>query len=364
MYKKTKTIILGGFDHIKKVAIGADNPIAIQTMWKEDIISILHDEQNLKNLIEKINCLEQLGCQILRFAVPTMESAEALIKIAEYVSIPLVADIHFNYKLALRCLDGKIAKIRINPGNIGSKENALKVVKKCQKKAIPIRIGVNSGSLPKDVQTMVDSRSITNAQALVLAAEREMDIFSQYQFDQFLVSLKASNIEDTVRANQLFAQKYDVPLHVGVTEAGPLIAGVVKSTVAFSALLPEGIGSTIRVSLSSDCKNEIIAAKEILRSCNKYSQGVEIISCPRCGRNGFDVHGFLARWQERLESIPQKYTIAVMGCVVNGPGEAKHADLGISGVGDSVIIFKRGKIIRQILAKDTDIVFNEELNLL
>ncbi|MGL4982166.1 MAG: flavodoxin-dependent (E)-4-hydroxy-3-methylbut-2-enyl-diphosphate synthase [Treponemataceae bacterium] len=364
MYKKTKIITLGGFDHVNKVMLGADYPISIQSMWKEDIVNSCADKNAFKSLVERINALEQLGCKILRFAVPTMESSSALIKLAQHISMPLVADIHFDHKLALRCLDGKVAKIRINPGNIGSKDKVQEVIKKCQEKSVPIRIGVNSGSLPKDVQTMVDNCTITNAQALLLAAEREIEIFNKCNFDQFLVSLKASNINDTVMANEAFAQKYDIPLHIGVTEAGPLIAGVVKSTLAFSRILSNGIGSTVRVSLSSDCKNEVIAAKEILRACNKYSCGVEIISCPRCGRNGFDVHDFLARWQDRLESLPQKITIAVMGCVVNGPGEAKHADIGISGVGESVIIFKHGKIVRQILAKDADNAFSEELKLL
>jgi (E)-4-hydroxy-3-methylbut-2-enyl-diphosphate synthase len=276
--------------------------------------------------------------------------------------MPLVADIHFDYKLALECLKGNVAKIRINPGNIGSFENTKTVVENCRDNGVAIRIGINSGSLPKDLQEQIAAGKISRAQGLCETAVREAEIFEKLNFDQYIVSMKSSDVQETIECNEFYAKKYNNPLHLGVTEAGPLIGGVVKSSIAFSKLLNEGIGDTIRVSLSSLAENEVIAGINILKECGKRTGGVTLVSCPRCGRIGFDVHAFVDRWQNKLLSMKKDITVAVMGCVVNGPGEGKHADIGIAGGKDKVIIFKKGEIVRTIDAKDADKVFEEELN--
>jgi (E)-4-hydroxy-3-methylbut-2-enyl-diphosphate synthase len=309
------------------------------------------------------------------------------------VSMPLVADIHFDYKIALRCLDFPIAKIRINPGNIGGADKVAAVLNKAAANSRPIRIGVNAGSLPQDLRRLVDSGSLAGAEALVQAAEREIAVTDKFGFKDILVSMKASSVADTIKANRILAKRSDVPLHVGVTEAGPLIAGVVRNTAALTVLLGEGIGDTIRVSLSDTMEKEVIAGREILftawdlagKSFGEmsfpngeipfsngeipfsngkipFSQGVRIISCPRCGRSGFDTHAFTQRWQDRFYAMDRDITIAVMGCAVNGPGEARHADLGITGAGDKVLIFRKGEVKRTVDAAEADAAFEEELN--
>lgn len=361
-FKKPRTVYLGGNGNVKRIGIGGNEPVSIQTMWKSDILNICENDEELTELIKQINELKALGCDILRFAVPDMKSAASLVKIQANTDMPLVADIHFDYRLALECLKGNVAAIRINPGNIGSRDRVEKVVNACSEKGAAIRIGVNTGSLPKDLAEKVEKNEISRAVALAETAAREAEIFEELKFDQYVVSMKASSVQETIDANEAFATKYDIPLHVGVTEAGPLITGVVKSTMAFTHLLNEGIGNTIRVSLSSSPENEVITGREILHETGKRKGGVTIVSCPRCGREGFDVHGFVNRWQNELLSMNKDITVAVMGCVVNGPGEGKHADIGIAGAGDKAIIFKKGEIIRTISAKDADKIFREELN--
>ncbi|MBP3608051.1 MAG: flavodoxin-dependent (E)-4-hydroxy-3-methylbut-2-enyl-diphosphate synthase [Treponema sp.] len=356
-----RKIFIGGMGNTERIGIGGDAPVTIQTMWKESIIDVKNDNEKLHQILIKINELKMLGCDIIRFAVPDMESAESFIEICKLSNIPLVADIHFDYRLALKCLEGPVAAIRINPGNIGARDRVEAVVNGCRDKGVAIRIGVNSGSLPHDLADLVGKKELSRAVALSMTAAREAEIFDELKFDQFVVSMKASSVLETIEANEDFASKYDIPLHVGVTEAGPLITGVVKSTLAFSHLLKEGIGSTIRVSLSSSPENEVITGLEILRECGKREGGVKLVSCPRCGRMGFDVHGFMSRWQNKLLSMKKNITVAVMGCVVNGPGEGKHADIGIAGAGDKAIIFKKGQIVRTIDMKDADKVFEEEL---
>ena len=369
-FKKTRKITIGGQGKTRVLAIGGDAPISVQTMWKSPL-----RESEIQEYARLLTELESLGCDIVRFAVPDMESAEILVHLAEITAVPLVADIHFDYRLALRCLDAPIAKVRINPGNIGSRERVQAVVEKAKDRNTAIRIGVNSGSLPDDLQKKVTSVRESGgdvlsarAAALVEAAERELAVFDELNFDAVIVSMKASSVEETILCNEQFAEKYDVPLHIGVTEAGPLVTGVVKSTLAFSRLLAEGIGSTLRVSLSDSMENEVIAGREILTECGLRKKGVRIVSCPRCGRNGFDVHGFVSRWQKELFSMDKDITVAVMGCVVNGPGEGKHADIGITGAGDSVLIFRKGKIVRTVSVSDgfdaADAAFREELALL
>jgi len=359
----TRKISLGGAGIVKKIEIGGDAPVSIQTMWKEGITSVLKDsplynEDALVSILNRIEALSSLGCDIIRFAVPDIDSARALCLIAQYSKTPLVADIHFDYKLALECLKGNVAKIRINPGNIGSKEKTEAVVKACIEKGAAIRIGVNTGSFPKDIQAKVENGTMSRSEGLCETASRESDVLESLGFTNYCVSMKASSVQETIEANELFASRCSVPLHVGVTEAGPLIGGIVKSTIAFTHLLQKGIGNTIRVSLSDTPENEVITAREILYENGKRSGGVKIVSCPRCGRNGFDVHGFVNRWQKELLSMNKNITVAVMGCIVNGPGEGKHADIGITGAGDSIIIFKHGEIVRT-LKTDESITDNE-----
>jgi (E)-4-hydroxy-3-methylbut-2-enyl-diphosphate synthase len=341
-------------------------------MWKDRLSSSDLEGKAGEAVIERIGRLKAMGCGLLRFAVPDIPSAEALGLLASRVSLPLSADIHFDYTIALRCLDFPIAKIRLNPGNIGSRERVEAVLSRAAARGIPIRIGVNAGSLPRDLRVKVDEGALDRAEALTIAAERELAVFREFGFSKAVVSMKASSVTDTIKANRLLAERTDVPLHIGVTEAGPLIAGVVRNTLALNALLSEGIGDTIRVSLSDTMENEVIAGREIVRAAGSMAgdeagarlekgRGVTIVSCPRCGRNGFDTHGFIERWQEYLYSLNKDITIAIMGCAVNGPGEARHADLGITGSGNKVLLFRGGRVIRTIDAAEADAVFREEL---
>ena len=363
MGRVSKVVNIGGFSHVRAVPIGGNNPVAIQTMWK-DSLSL----SELDDVALKIEALGRIGCSLLRFAVPDIQTAEVLGRLAQMVSMPLVADIHFDYKIALRCMDFPVAKIRINPGNIGGKDKTRAVLEKADSLKIPIRIGVNAGSLPQNLRARVDE-GMDPAEALAQAAEGELAVFEEFGFDNFLVSMKASGIADTIKANRILGSLTGAPLHVGVTEAGPLTAGVARNTAALLTLLTEGIGDTIRVSLSDTMENEIIAGREIVRAASELapesgrlkSSGVKIVSCPRCGRHGFDTHGFTSRWMEKLYSLDRDITVAVMGCEVNGPVEAKHADLGITGAGEKVLIFKHGKVIKTVSPNEADKVFEEEL---
>ncbi|MDR3192112.1 MAG: (E)-4-hydroxy-3-methylbut-2-enyl-diphosphate synthase [Treponema sp.] len=381
--RQRSAVKIGGFDHVEPVYVGGGHPVVIQTMWKDRLSFADLEGKAGEATLARIGRLKKMGCGLLRFAVPDREAAEVLGKLAGMVSLPLVADIHFDYRIALRCLDFPIAKIRINPGNIGSPGKVEAVLSKARAGGRPIRIGVNAGSLPQDLRRRVDRGDMESARALVEAAERELAVFRQSGFSDVLVSMKASGIADTIKANRILAQREGAggssgvagnsaelpPLHIGVTEAGPLIAGVTRSALALGALLAEGIGDTIRVSLSDTMENEVIAGREILRAVPEIAPspgtlpcgGVRIVSCPRCGRHGFDTHGFTERWLPRLYSLDRDITVAVMGCVVNGPGEARHADLGITGAGDRVLIFRHGEVIRTIGAGEADKAFEEEL---
>jgi (E)-4-hydroxy-3-methylbut-2-enyl-diphosphate synthase len=358
---RTGTVKIGGLDHVEPVFMGGSNAVVIQTMWKDPLVDAQLEGKSGEATRERIRRLYDMGCRLLRFAVPSIEAAELVGNLAAGVSMPLVADIHFDYKIALRCLDFPIAKIRINPGNIGGRDRVEKVLSKAAAKGVPLRIGVNAGSLPRDLAAKVDSRELGRAEALVAAAEREIALFREAGFSSYLVSMKASSVADTIRANRLLAERTDAPLHIGVTEAGPLVAGVVRNTVALHTLLSEGVGDTVRVSLSDTMENEVIAAREILNTL-EGGRGVTIVSCPRCGRNSFDTHDFTRRWLERLYSLDKDVTIAIMGCVVNGPGEARHADLGVTGAGNKVLLFSHGEVIRTIDAVDADAAFWEELD--
>ena len=358
----TKKVYLGGKGQTKRISIGGDSPVSLQTMWKESIIDIPSNPQKLDRILKEIAELQMLGCDIVRFAVPDMESAKGLCLIAENTTMPLVADIHFDHNLALECIKGNVAAIRINPGNIGSIKSTEEVVNACRDNGLAIRIGINSGSLPSDLQKLIAEGKMSRAQGLCETAVREAQVFEDLNFDQYVVSMKSSDVKETIDCNRFYAQKFNNPLHLGVTEAGPLIGGIVKSSIAFYTLLSENIGDTIRVSLSSSPENEVIAGLNILKECGKRKQGVNLVSCPRCGRIGFDVHAFVEKWQNRLLSMDKNITVAIMGCVVNGPGEGKHADLGVAGATDKVIIFKKGKIVRTVKPEDADNAFEEELN--
>ena len=373
MYK-SKKITIGGNGITRKLEIGGGAPISIQTMWKESLL-----RSNLENVALRLENLNALGCDIVRFAVPDVDSAKLLVKLSYLTSMPLVADIHFDHRLAILCMEGNVAKIRINPGNIGNKKNVVEVVKKALDKGVALRIGVNSGSLPKDLAKTLQEAKISNSEDFSLlkaklmaeAAFRELEILDGAGFDNALVSIKASSVRETILANEVFRAKRSEPLHLGVTEAGPLVSGIVKSSIAFSKLFEQGIGDTIRVSLSDTMENEVLAAREILSECGKREGCLKLVSCPRCGRRGFDVHSFVARWQHRLFAIKKDVTVAIMGCVVNGPGEASMADLGITGSPEMVVIFKKGVPIRTIKLKDVskemrdtiiDEAFEKELN--
>jgi len=374
----SRTIKIGGIDRpgapVNTVTLGGGLPPVIQTMWKDRLSISDLEGRAARALVERIENLERMGCGLLRFGVPDMEAAEILGNLSHMVSMPLVADIHFDYKIALRCLDFPIAKIRINPGNIGpwgepaTREKIRVLLSKAASLSRPIRIGVNAGSLPLDLRRRVDEGSLESAEALVLAAEREMAVFDEFGFGNILVSMKASSVADTIKANRMLAERSDIPLHAGVTEAGPLIAGVVRNTAALIALLGEGIGDTIRVSLSDTPENEVIAAREILLTASELygkteQRGrVKIVSCPRCGRSGFDTIKFTERWQNRLYALDKDITVAIMGCAVNGPGESRNADLGITGTGNKVLIFRQGKVVRTIGAEEADSAFREELD--
>jgi 1-hydroxy-2-methyl-2-(E)-butenyl 4-diphosphate synthase len=394
----SQTIHIGGFDHVKAVRIGGGLPVVIQTMWKDRL-----SFSDLENAVPRIEGLACMGCGLVRCAVPNIAAAEVLGRLAQMVSMPLVADIHYDYKIALRCMDFPIAKIRINPGNIGSTEKVRAVLERAAEKNIPIRIGVNAGSLPRDLRSGAgecpDCNPLNRAEALVEAAKRELAIFDECGFTNVVVSMKASSIADTIKANRILAGSTDVPLHIGVTEAGPLIVGVARSSAALVPLLVEGIGDTLRISLSDSMENEVIAAREILgaaaeiaaiepqpspqgveseirgsrleggsaceaRATRLRQGGVRVISCPRCGRYGFDTHSFSSRWLPRLYALDKTISVAIMGCEVNGPEEARHADLGITGTGYKVIIFRHGKVVRTVPAADADAAFAAELDLL
>lgn len=300
-----------------------------------------HDvEANLKQVV----ALENAGCEIIRAAVPTIDDVRLIPAIKAAVKIPLVADIHFDYKIALACVEAGVDKVRINPGNIGSADKVRAVADACSERGIPIRIGVNSGSLEKDLLQKYGSPT---AEALVESAARHIGLLNDCNFDDIVISIKSSDVRLMISAYRLFAEKYSYPLHLGVTEAGTERMGMIKSAVGIGSLLCDGIGDTIRVSLTADPVREVYAAKDILKACG-IGGGVEIVSCPTCGRTKIDLIGLAERVEELCRDIDKDIKIAVMGCAVNGPGEAREADLGIAG-GDGVgLIFKKGEILRKV----------------
>jgi (E)-4-hydroxy-3-methylbut-2-enyl-diphosphate synthase len=312
------------------------------------------DTRNVDATVSQILKLEEAGCDIIRCAVPDIEASEALKEITKQIHIPLVADIHFDHNLALASIKNGVSALRINPGNIGSVERVKMVAEAAREKGVPIRIGVNSGSLERD---LLQSYGKVCPEALVESALRHVSILEGLDFNDMVISIKSSNVMQMIESYRLISQKIDYPLHIGVTESGTIWRGTIKSSVGIGALLCDGIGDTIRVSLTGDPVEEIKVGREILKSAGYLQEGVEFISCPTCGRTQIDLISIAKQVEDRLGSLNKKIKVAVMGCAVNGPGEAREADIGIAGGNGEGLIFKKGKIIKKV--KEQDLV--EEL---
>ena len=331
--RKTRVVKAGN------VLIGGDNPVVIQSMCNTDT-------RDVSATVIQIKALEKAGCEMVRVAVPDMIAAQAIGKIKEQISIPLVADIHFDYKLAVEAMAQGIDKIRINPGNIGSKEKVRIVADMAKEKGIPIRIGVNSGSLQKDLLKKFGGH--VTPEAMVESALSHVKILEECDFRDIVISIKSSNVPFSIEAYSLLSQAVDYPLHLGITEAGTVYSGTVKSAVGIGSILAMGIGNTIRVSLTGDPTEEIKAAKEILKSLELRKFGVEMISCPTCGRTQIDLISLAQQVEEKCRNINKDIKVAVMGCAVNGPGEAREADIGIAGGHGEGLIFKKGEILKKV----------------
>ena len=346
MYRdKTKIILIGDR------GIGGGNPILIQSMTNTKT-------EDVRATAQQIRKLTAAGCEIIRCAVPTMEAARALKEIKKEISIPLVADIHFDYKLALAAIENGADKIRINPGNIGNAERVKAVVDAAKERKIPIRVGVNSGSLEKN---LVEKYHGVTAEGLVESALEKAGMIEDMGYDQLVISIKSSDVMMCARAHELIAKKTVYPLHVGITEAGTLLSGNIKSAIGLGLILSQGIGDTIRVSLTGDPQEEIKSAKLILRTLGLRTGGIEVVSCPTCGRTQIDLISLANQVENMVADIPLSLKVAVMGCVVNGPGEAKEADLGIAGgIGEGLLI-KKGQVIRKVPEDQLLSVLREEL---
>lgn len=333
MYREhTKVISIGD----KK--IGGGNPVLIQSMCNTKT-------EDVKATVSQILALEAAGCDIIRVAVPTMEAAAALRSIKKQIHIPLVADIHFDYRLAIAAIESGADKIRINPGNIGARERVEAVVEKAKEYGIPIRVGVNSGSLEKE---LVEKYGGVTAEALVESALKQVKLIEEMGYDNLVISIKSSDVLMCVKAHELIAKESRYPLHVGITESGTLLSGNIKSSVGLGIILYEGIGDTIRVSLTGDPIEEIKSAKLILKTLGLRKGGVEVVSCPTCGRTKIDLIGLANQVEDMVKDIDLDIKVAVMGCVVNGPGEAREADIGIAGgIGEGLLI-KKGEIIKKL----------------
>ncbi|WP_300390666.1 flavodoxin-dependent (E)-4-hydroxy-3-methylbut-2-enyl-diphosphate synthase [Fusobacterium sp.] len=339
------------------ILIGGGNPIIIQSMTNTVT-------SNVEATVEQINKLEKAGCQMVRMTINNEEAAKAITEIKKRVTLPLCADIHFDYKLALLAMENGIDKLRINPGNIGSDDKIKIVVQMAKEKGIPIRIGVNSGSIEKHI---LEKYGKPTADGMVESAMYHINLLEKNGFNDIVVSLKASNVKMMVEAYRKISKLVDYPLHLGVTEAGTAFQGTVKSAMGIGSLLVDGIGDTIRVSLTEDPVEEIKVAKEILKVLGLIEAGVEIVSCPTCGRTEIDLIGLAKRVEKEFENEKRKLKIAVMGCVVNGPGEAKEADYGVAGGKGVGVIFKKGKIVKkveesEILIELKKLIMEEENN--
>lgn len=330
--KNTRKIRIGD------VFVGGDAPLTVQSMTNTNTADVTAT-------VEQIIRLEEAGCDIVRVAVPDNEAAEAVKAIKKAIRIPLVADIHFDYRLALTCIAGGVDKIRLNPGNIGGSDRVRKVVEAARPRGIPIRIGVNSGSVEKHLLSKYGGVS---AEGMVESALNHARMLEDVGFEDIIFSLKASSVPMTIEAYRLISQKTDYPLHIGVTEAGTVFSGTVKSAAGIGCLLSEGIGDTLRVSLTGDPTDEVRVGIEILKALGLRKAGVEFVSCPTCGRTQIDLIKVANEVQERLAGCDKHIRVAIMGCAVNGPGEAREADIGIAGGKGEALLFKRGEIIRKI----------------
>ena len=328
----TRRIVVGG------VPIGGGEPVVIQSMLNTKTTDV-------SGSLEQIRQLASAGCQIARLAVPNMEAARGFADICKESVLPLVADIHFDYKLAIAAAEGGASKIRINPGNIGGEDRVRAVVDVCNERKIPIRIGVNGGSLDK---RLLEKYGHPTAEALVESAFQHLALLEKQGFYDTCVSMKSSNVPTMVKAARLFRERCDYPIHIGVTETGPVRQGMIKSAMGIGALLLDGIGDTIRVSLTDDPVEEVYAAKDILKAAGLRKDGVDIISCPTCGRTRIDLIGLVNKVDEALKDCTKPITVAVMGCVVNGPGEAREADIGIAGGDGWGMIFEKGEQVEKL----------------
>lgn len=347
----SKQVVLKSYNG-KEVKIGGNAPVTIQSMCNTDTADV-------KATVEQIIALENAGCEIVRVSVYDEKCAKAIKDISKNINIPLVADIHFDYKLAIASIENGISKVRINPGNIGSKEKVKELVNVAKQRNIPIRIGVNGGSLDKKI---LDKYNGVTAQGMVQSAKEHIEILEELDFADIIVSLKASTVPLTVKANRLFRDIYDYPLHLGVTEAGFGEDSIVKSSVGIGALLLDGIGDTIRVSITGDPVQEIYAAKYILRAAELTTNHINFVSCPTCARTSMDVEKVAKLLKEKYSGCNIPLTVAVMGCVVNGPGEAKEADIGVAGGKDSSAIFKKGKLFKTAKNDEVFDILSQEID--
>ncbi len=320
------------------IFIGGDSPISVQSMTNTDT-------RDVRATVEQIKRLEEEGCRIIRVAVPDSQSAEAVKEIKKAIKIPLVADIHFDYRLALECMRNGVDKIRLNPGNIGGQDRVKAVADMARERQIPIRIGVNSGSVEKSI---IEKYGGVTPEGMVESALNHAAMLEAADFGDIAISIKASSVPMTIAAYRLLSQKTSYPLHIGVTEAGTVYKGTIKSAVGIGCLLAEGIGDTIRVSLTGDPIEEIRAGKQILKSLGLLKEGVDVVSCPTCGRTRVDLIGIVNEIEPILEKLDKNIKVAIMGCAVNGPGEAKDADIGIAGGVNEVLLFKKGQVVKKI----------------
>ena len=348
MRKKTKLVQIGDKQ------IGAGLPILIQSMCNTKT-------EDVKSTVEQILRLEDAGCDIIRVAVPNTEAASAIAQIKKQIHIPLVADIHFDYRLALEAIKAGCDKIRINPGNIGSTERIKAVVDACRERNLPIRVGVNSGSLEK---YLIEKYGGVTAEGIVESALDKVRIIEDMDYNNMVISIKSSDVMMCVKAHELISEKTDYPLHIGITESGTVKRGMIKSSLGLGIILYQGIGDTIRVSLTGDPVEEIFAGKLILSNLGLKKSGIEVVSCPTCGRTNIDLIGLAGKVEKLVEDYDLNIKVAVMGCVVNGPGEAKEADIGIAGgIGEGLLI-KRGKVVKKLPESELLKALKEELDLL
>lgn len=332
---------------IGNVVVGGGAPILVQTMW-DRAMPLVSDSEGLDELLRELSALKSMGCDIIRFSYPSDDDRQVFSEICRKSPMPVVADIHFDYKMALAALDCGAQKIRINPGNIGARWKVDEVVRSAQDHGAAIRIGLNSGSLPKSAGNQ-DAVSL-----MVDTALEYIEWFESLGFHDTVVSLKASDCDTTYEANRLLAERCSCPIHLGVTEAGGVVTSVVRSTWTLGRLLEQGIGDTIRISITGDIATEVQAACELLRVLDLRAGGIRIVSCPRCGRHSFDSQGFLRQVERRLLQIDKPLTVAIMGCQVNGPGEAAHADIAITGIGRKAFLYKKGKLFREVTSSEAE----------